>query len=91
MQGEASVGYNGASDGFSEDLSLFGSYEGFKYRVSGSNTNQGNVRTPDGTLGNTGFKQKDGSAFLSYDFSDTFTVGGSYDYFDGEFNATSMD
>ena len=91
VQGEASVGYNGASDGFSEDLSLFGSYEGFKYRVSGSNTNQGNVRTPDGTLGNTGFKQKDGSAFLSYDFSDTFTVGGSYDYFDGEFNATSMD
>ena len=59
--------------------------------MSGSNTNQGNVRTPDGTLGNTSFKQKDGSAFLSYDFSDKFTVGGSYDYFEGEFNATSME
>lgn len=91
VQGEASVTYNGASDGFSESLSLFGSHKGFNYRVSGANSNQGDVRTPEGTLDNTGFKQKDGSAFLSYDFSDTFTVGGSFDSFDGDFNATSMD
>lgn len=91
IQGEASVTYNGASNGFSEDVSLFGAYKGFNYRVSGSNTNQGDVRTPDGTFNNTDFKQKDGSAFLSYDFSDKFTVGASFDYFDGEFNATSID
>lgn len=91
VQGEASVTYSGASDGFAESLSLFGSHKGFNYRVSGANTNQGDVRTPDGTLDNTGFKQKDGSVFLSYDFSDRFTVGGSFDSFDGDFNATSMD
>lgn len=91
VQGEAAVTYNGASEGFTESLSLYGSSNGFNYRVAGSNTNNGNVRTPVGTLPNTKFKQKDGSAFLSYDFSDKFTAGVSFDYFDGEFNSTDME
>ena len=91
IQGEAAVTYNGASEGFTESLSLYGSSNGFNYRVAGSNTNNGNVRTPIGTLSNTKFKQKDGSAFLSYDFSDKFTAGVSFDYFDGEFNSTALE
>ncbi len=91
VQGEASVTYHGASEGFSESLSLFGSSNGFNYRVSGSSTSLGNVHTPVGTMPNTGFKQKDGSAFLSYDFSDRFTAGLSFDYFDGEFNSTALE
>lgn len=83
VQGEAAVTYSGASEGFTESLSLYGSSNGFNYRVAGSNTNNGNVRTPIGTMPNTKFKQKDGSAFLSYDFSDKFTAGVSFDYFDG--------
>ena len=91
VQGEAAVTYSGASEGFTESLSLYGSSNGFNYRVAGSNTNNGNVRTPIGTMPNTKFKQKDGSAFLSYDFSDKFTAGVSFDYFDGEFNSTDME
>ncbi len=90
VQGEAAVTYNGASEGFTESLSVYGRVDGLQYRVSGSNTNNGNVHTPMGTLPNTGFKQKDGSAFLSYDFSEKFTAGFSLDYFDGEFNSTAI-
>ncbi len=41
IQGEASVAYNGASNGFAESLSAFGGMNGFKYRVSGSYSDQG--------------------------------------------------
>ena len=64
IQGEASVAYNGASNGFAESLSAFGGMNGFKYRVSGSYSDQGNLRTPDGEAPNTSFRQKEGSAFL---------------------------
>ena len=53
IQGEASVAYNGASNGFAESLSAFGGMNGFKYRVSGSYSDQGNLRTPDGEAPNT--------------------------------------
>ena len=62
IQGEASVAYNGASNGFAESLSAFGGMNGFKYRVSGSYSDQGNLRTPDGEAPNTSFRQKEGSA-----------------------------
>lgn len=41
IQGEASVAYNGASNGFAESLSAFGGMNGFKYRVSGSTAIRG--------------------------------------------------
>ena len=91
IQGEASVAYNGASNGFAESLSAFGGMNGFKYRVSGSYSDQGNLRTPDGEAPNTSFRQKEGSAFLSYDFSDKFTVGGGLDSFKGSIHAGSME
>ena len=91
IQGEASVAYNGASNGFAESLSAFGGMNGFKYRVSGSYSDQGNLRTPDGEAPNTSFRQKEGSAFLSYDFSDKFTVGGGLDSFKGSIHSGSME
>ena len=91
IQGEASVAYNGASNGFAESLSAFGGMNGFKYRVSGSYSDQGNLRTPDGEAPNTSFRQKEGSAFLSYDFSDKFTVGGGVDSFKGSIYSGSME
>ena len=54
---------------------------GWKYRVSGSNTYQHNVRTPEGLAEHSKFEQRSGLAFLSYDFNDHFTVGGSYEQF----------
>ncbi|MBR5998114.1 MAG: TonB-dependent receptor [Deltaproteobacteria bacterium] len=91
VEGEAFVGYNGASRGFSEGASVFGKVKGLKYRFSGSHAEHDNVHTPDGTLKNTWFNQTDASAFLSYDFSERFTLGGSYDYYRGHFNSTALE
>lgn len=43
IQGEASVAYNGASNGFAESLSAFGGMNGFKYRVSAVSCQEKNV------------------------------------------------
>ena len=91
IQGQVGIGFNGATGGFSENISLYGALNGWKYRVSGSNTYQHAVRTPDGIADHSKFAQRSGSAFLSYDFSDDFTVGASYEHFWSEIMAGSVD
>lgn len=91
IQGQAGIGFNGSTGGFDENLSLFGGMNGWKYRVSGSNTNQSGVRTPDGVADHSKFEQRSGSAFLSYDFNEHLTVGGSYDMFYSEIMAGDVD
>lgn len=81
IQGEAFIGFNGAARGFSEGASLSGNIDGLKYRVSGSHANYGNLHTPDGEMEDTNSRYTNGSAFVSYDFTDKFTVGGGIDYF----------
>lgn len=87
IQGEAAVGFNGSTGGFDESLSLFGGMNGFKYRVSASNTYQPNMHSPSGEVAHSRYMQQAGSAFLSYDFSENFTLGGSYEHFYSEIMA----
>ena len=84
IQGQITTSYNGSTRGFDESLSLYGGYEGFKYRVTGANTYQHNLSTPDGEAKHSKFKQQSGSAFLSYDFTPHLTVGGLYEQFYSE-------
>ena len=81
IQGQITSSYNGSTKGFDESLSIYGAYKGFKYRATGFNTYQHNLSTPDGEAPHSKFKEQSGSAFLSYDFSDKFTLGGSYEQF----------
>ena len=90
VEGEVWTGFSGASRGFSEGMAVRGNLDGFKYSLSGSHSDQGNIHTPEGELDNTNFRQTDASAFLSYDFSEHFTVGAGLDYYKGAFNSTSM-
>lgn len=84
IQGQITTSYNGSTRGFDESLSLYGGYEGFKYRATGANTYQHNLSTPDGEAKHSKFKQQSGSAFLSYDFTPHLTVGGLYEQFYSE-------
>ena len=90
VEGEIWTGFSGASRGFSEGMAVRGDIDGLKYSLSGSHSDQGNVHTPDGELPNTSFRQTDAAAFLSYDFSEHFTLGGGFDYYKGAFNSTSI-
>lgn len=90
IEGEIWTGFSGASRGFSEGMAVRGNLDGFKYSLSGSHSDQGNIHTPEGELSNTNFRQTDASAFISYDFSEHVTVGAGLDYYKGAFNSTSM-
>lgn len=91
IEGEFWTGFNGASRGWSEGAALRGNVDGFKYRFSASHSDQGNIHTPDGELDNTNFRQTDVSGFISYDFTDKFTLGAGIDYYKGSFNSTAME
>ena len=91
IEGEFWTGFNGASRGWSEGSALRGNVDGFKYRFSASHSDQGNIHTPDGELDNTNFRQTDVSGFISYDFTDKFTLGAGIDYYKGSFNSTAME
>lgn len=91
VQGEASLTYSGASNGLTESGSLYGSYKGFNYRISGSNSMHGDLYTPNGYMHNTGYTQSGGSAFLSYDFFEKLTVGGGVERFFSDINSASME
>ena len=91
VEGEIWTGYSGASRGFSEGMAVRGNLDGLKYSLSGSHSDQGDIHTPEGELDNTNFRQTDASAFLSYDFSEHFTLGGGFDYYKGAFNSTTID
>ena len=91
VEGEFWTGFNGASRGWSEGAALRGNVDGFKYRFSASHSDQGNIHTPDGELDNTNFRQTDVSGFVSYDFTDKFTLGAGIDYYKGAFNSTAIE
>ena len=89
FEAEASVGWNGAGHGWSESVSLGGSAKGFKYQLDAGYQSHGNIKTPLGYQKNTEFRQKNLGAFLSYDFTDNFTVGMHADIFDSKINSSS--
>lgn len=89
VQAEIGAAYNGASNGLSENASLFGRIDGWNYRVSGAYSDQGKLRSLDGPINHTGFRQSDFGAFLSYDF-EKVTIGGGYDNFDSSIQAGSQ-
>lgn len=91
VEGELWTGFSGASRGFSEGMAVRGNVDGLKYSLSGSHSDQGNIHTPEGELPNTNFRQTDAAAFLSYDFSEHFTLGGGFDYYKGAFNSTALE
>lgn len=88
---QASLGFNGATGGFTENLSLWGGARGFKYRLSASNSDQPELRTPEGIAENSEFEQRSVSGFLSYDISEKLSAGFSYDLFRSEIMAGSYE
>lgn len=87
---EASVGWNGAGNGWSESASIAGSVDRFKYRLSGNYMSQDNLDTPRGELEHTAFRQKSASLFLSYDITDNVTAGITADTFDSHLRSGSI-
>ncbi len=91
FQGNVSVGYNTSADGYSGSASLFGSNNGWNYRLSAAYEDNGDLKTPVGDMPNTAFNSKTANLFVSYDINSDATVGGSLDYYELEFHSSSYD
>lgn len=88
IQGEAFVGYNTNTNGFTEGLSLFGGHKGVSYRASIAQNDQGNLRTPKGKVNNTQYSNTDANFYIDYSFLDKYTVGIGYDYYHANIHGT---
>lgn len=64
-----------ATAGFSTNASVYGSNNGFNFRLSGSFANGGDLKTAQGHVPNTGYQNRSGSAFFSYDLNADTTIG----------------
>lgn len=67
LQASANLTYNSSTDGFQENLAVYGGAKGFSYRLNGTRSDQGDRETPSGTLEDSGSETTAGSAFLGYE------------------------
>lgn len=88
IEGEVFTSFNSNTFGFTEGLSLFGASNGFTYRASVAQNDQGNLTTPQGKVPNTRYSNTDASLYLDYTFLKKYTVGISYDYYHANIHGT---
>lgn len=80
VQGTLATTYNSATNSLTPYASLYGSYNGFSYRVSGDYTDADDKRGADGKLPNTSYMEKNWSAYLDYAW-EKGRVGAGYDHY----------
>lgn len=72
--------YNGATDGFTQQGSVYGTVNDFDYRLSGTYSDQDERKTRQGRLKNTDFTNNSASAWLGYRL-DEHKLGLSLDHY----------
>ena len=85
IQATISSTYDSSTEGWQEFGSMFGLYKGFGYRISGTYSDQEDLKTPEGRLDNTSFTIKNFNAYLDYSWENA-KVGLSYDTFNSDIN-----
>ncbi|MGE4506310.1 MAG: TonB-dependent receptor plug domain-containing protein, partial [Desulfovibrionaceae bacterium] len=80
IQMETAVTYDSSTEGLTEHLSVYGSAQGFNYRVSGSYTDASDRQTPSGTIDDSSFLNRNFSAYLDKTIG-SLTIGGRYENF----------
>lgn len=85
MQGRISTTYDGSNKSLTPTASLYGSYEGFSYRLSGDLTNAADKEGGSGVIKNSSYAQNNYSAYLDYGWG-TGKVGIGYDAFHADIN-----
>ncbi len=80
IQGALALTFDGSNESLTPYGSLYGSYKGFGYRVSGDYIDADDKRGGSGVIPNSSYQQSNSSAYLDYAW-DGGTVGGGYDHF----------
>ncbi len=80
MEATVSAGYLGATAGYRASTSLAGTINNFDYRLSYSTMDQGDLRSPLGTLDNSSKSDSDLHAFLGYRHENHYVGFRAQDY-----------
>ena len=80
VQGGFALTYDGSDESLTPFGTLYGTYEGFSYRISGDYTDANNKRGGSGTIDETNYTQRNMSAYLDYSWG-TGKIGAGYDHF----------
>ncbi|MDR2503943.1 MAG: TonB-dependent receptor, partial [Deltaproteobacteria bacterium] len=80
VQGAVAVTGDTSNDSISPYLSLYGAYEGFSYRAAGDYTDAGDKRGSSEPVENSGYRQRNASAYLDYAWT-RGKAGFGYDHF----------
>lgn len=91
VQGEVSAGMTSGNSGTSVSGSVFGTFNGWEYRVSASHEKAGNLHTPFGEVENTDFSAKNASLYVAYNFTEDLKAGVTLDHYDLDFNTGLQD
>ena len=83
VQGAVTSSYHSATEGYQTSASLYGSAEGYDYRISGTRAEHGDRDTPDGELENTSFDNWSVSSYLGKRF-EKHTVAASFDKYESD-------
>ncbi|PID78325.1 MAG: hypothetical protein CSA18_02020 [Deltaproteobacteria bacterium] len=83
FQAAGNIIYDSSTGGFTENVSAFGKYEKYNYRISGTHSKQGDRETPDGKLKESDSNMKNISGFFGYD-TDKLAMGAGLEHYTSE-------
>ncbi|MDR1489452.1 MAG: TonB-dependent receptor plug domain-containing protein, partial [Desulfovibrio sp.] len=90
IQATLATTFDSSNDSVTPYISLYGSYEGFNYRVSGDYVDANDKRGGSGRIDNTSYMQRNISAYLDYTWEHG-KIGAGYDQFWSSINIPGAD
>lgn len=90
FEASVSAGFDSSSNGKSASASIFGTHNGWNYRIGASMINNDDLDTPVGELNHTASNTKAADLFLSYDIDPNKTIGFSFNHFDLDYEGTNI-
>lgn len=91
VQGEISAGMDTSASGKNVSAGIYGSVNGWEYRLNAATENYDNLETPIGEVPYTEFDSRSASLYLAYNINENMKVGGTIDYYNLDFMSGTQD
>ena len=91
VQGEISAGMDTSASGKNVSAGIYGTVNGWEYRLNAATENYDNLETPIGEVPYTEFDSRSASLYLAYNINENMKVGGTIDYYNLDFMSGTQD
>ena len=85
VQGEISAGMDTSASGKNVSAGIYGTVNGWEYRLNAATENYDRLETPIGEVPYTEFDSRSASLYLAYNINENMKVGGTLDYYNLDF------